>query len=86
MEVKPDRMSRDEAFGEADDLGAVLAYLSNEPTRFFNRGLTIQKDGRGLDSGHTELRIAITHSFLLHQSDFALFLMQASRDIMTSEG
>jgi hypothetical protein len=74
MEVKPDRMSRDEAFEEADDSGAMLACFSNEPTRFFNRSLTIQKDGRGLDGCHTELRIAITHSCLLHKSVFTFSL------------
>ena len=74
MEVEPDRMRWNEAFGEADDVGAVLAGFSNESARFFHRGLTIQKDRCGLYGGHTELRIEITHYFLLHKSNFAFSL------------
>jgi len=61
MKVIPDGMGRYESFWEDDNPGAILSSFAYPLAGFFCRGLSLQKNGTGLDCRYLYHRINIAH-------------------------
>jgi hypothetical protein len=63
--VVPDRMRRDEAFGEGDHPRAVAAGFANQAAGFLGRAFAIEEHGRGLHRRNLHHPVVVTHPRLL---------------------